>query len=1154
MTRLRPLKAAFPILLCTLTLAVAGARTASAALISSAASGPWTTPSTWQGGVVPTAADDVIIAGGHTVTLGPGDTVTVNSIAVQGGVTGTSNALLQSNGTLVVTTSIALSGGTSQATGPGGSGTLEVGGALSTAQISIIGGAGSSMGNGGAAALTLTTSTATVSVSSSLSLTDGGFSTNPGGVATANLGTMGTLDVRGDIVNGGQISLSGGTLKSGGGYSGAGTFTPGTGTVRLDGTAFQYWGSTSFAFHNLTIANSFSQPSSYPGAVQISATSTLSGTLSLEGGVLSIVGSLSPASATAIQRSSGHIDGYLNMPIPASQAVLFPLGTPEYYTPVTITSPTAGSLTARTYDYPMWAAGDASLGAHWELWSDNIPTLQQIEFGYDAAQVTGTESAYVAGRLDNYTLWIRYPTTVNTATHTATVTGTISPNGGWALAEPWAVTTATTFSARIASGAGNPRVNTPFSVVVDAKDGSGNPAVFTEPINLEVTLGAAPVPTGTLTAPCCAAPPLYFYGYEYQSAASLDDVLYTVAEPVTLTVTDTGSSPRFSPITLNVTFDPPAAALVVNTTASEGDGTLAHAIATANGGGCSTVPCPISFNIPDGMKSPDGTWKIVMPFVMPSALGAITTQSLSGMPSVYAAVVIDATTQPGYLAAGRPVVEIDGGDGYSGLEFYGGASTVRGLAIYNATTGLYLGGSGGHIVEGCYIGLTATGAVPTQMMYAGIYADSSNNFIGGPSPQQRNVISNTSDVGILLTGYSSGHSVRGNYVGTDPSGTTAVPNFTGIVVDSPYGNTIGGILAGEGNLISGNDDFGLLLVAPIYAAGYPQSDSIASNAEASVASTPNQVLGNTFGRTSSSGDLPNGSGAIGVWDDSGSSPTIGGPSAGQANVIAHGAASGVEITNGAVGVVVSGNTYSGSGMPIDLGADGIPLTNDPTDVDQNVVECPVMGECVTGNNGQNKPEIVSSTQVGTTLETVVNVDSSGVTATQSIRVELYQGDAIGRTLLGTACFNTNLVNNLTIFTANSPTVVGAQVQATATSFTITGCQPTDGFGSSTIGDGTSEFSASATVVACNAPVVTITPPSATLCAGGSVALSATVSGGTGIYPTYQWFNGATPISGANSPTFTATAAGSYTLSVTDSSGCIGSATATIAQNPALSVA
>ncbi len=62
-----------------------------------------------------------------------------------------------------------------------------------------------------------------------------------------------------------------------------------------------------------------------------------------------------------------------------------------------------------------------------------------------------------------------------------------------------------------------------------------------------------------------------------------------------------------------------------------------------------------------------------------------------------------------------------------------------------------------------------------------------------------------------------------------------------------------------------------------------------------------------------------------------------------------------------------------------------------------------------------------------------------------------------------------------------------------------------------------------------APVATITAPVTSFCAGGSAVLTA--SGGT----SYKWFNGTTQVETATS--YTATTPGSYTVEVTNSSGC-----------------
>ncbi|WP_018343840.1 T9SS type A sorting domain-containing protein [Cytophaga aurantiaca] len=65
------------------------------------------------------------------------------------------------------------------------------------------------------------------------------------------------------------------------------------------------------------------------------------------------------------------------------------------------------------------------------------------------------------------------------------------------------------------------------------------------------------------------------------------------------------------------------------------------------------------------------------------------------------------------------------------------------------------------------------------------------------------------------------------------------------------------------------------------------------------------------------------------------------------------------------------------------------------------------------------------------------------------------------------------------------------------------------------------------------PTASITSPVTSFCAGGSVVLSANT--GTGL--TYQWSNAAGAITGATNATYTATAAGAYTVEVTNTAGC-----------------
>ena len=84
---------------------------------------------------------------------------------------------------------------------------------------------------------------------------------------------------------------------------------------------------------------------------------------------------------------------------------------------------------------------------------------------------------------------------------------------------------------------------------------------------------------------------------------------------------------------------------------------------------------------------------------------------LAGLPFVTDPVVIDATTQPGFVD--RPLVQIDGATisgNTSGLFISAGDSTVRGLSITNFANGIFVANLGGNKFEGNYVGLSLNGS------------------------------------------------------------------------------------------------------------------------------------------------------------------------------------------------------------------------------------------------------------------------------------------------------------------------------------------------------------------------------------------------------------------------------------------------------------
>ncbi len=176
------------------------------------------------------------------------------------------------------------------------------------------------------------------------------------------------------------------------------------------------------------------------------------------------------------------------------------------------------------------------------------------------------------------------------------------------------------------------------------------------------------------------------------------------------------------------------------------------------------------------------------------------------------------TDRSGSLAPSLP-----GSSNYAGIYTDGGPNTIGGSTagagnvIAGCGYGIFLrySASSGSVVQGNFIGTNATGtaALPNS---TGIWVTASNVTIGGTTPGARNVISGNS-TGIEIDDYDGavqGNVVQGNYIGTDVTGTMALPNVSGVNIWTGYGhtttnNTIGGTAAGAGNLISGNTQNGV---------------------------------------------------------------------------------------------------------------------------------------------------------------------------------------------------------------------------------------------------------------------------------------------------------------------------------------------------------
>lgn len=154
-----------------------------------------------------------------------------------------------------------------------------------------------------------------------------------------------------------------------------------------------------------------------------------------------------------------------------------------------------------------------------------------------------------------------------------------------------------------------------------------------------------------------------------------------------------------------------------------------------------------------------------------------------------------ANTIGGTLSGARNVISGNSGDG-----------------IQIAFDPMTAGSLGDNRVEGNYIGVNAAGNGALGNSGDGVEVGQPDTFIGGSTASARNVISANGQNGIRLLDIGaivSDNRIRGNYIGTNAGGGGALGNgANGILIDN-INNLIGGIGAGEGNVIANNAGAGV---------------------------------------------------------------------------------------------------------------------------------------------------------------------------------------------------------------------------------------------------------------------------------------------------------------------------------------------------------
>ena len=261
------------------------------------------------------------------------------------------------------------------------------------------------------------------------------------------------------------------------------------------------------------------------------------------------------------------------------------------------------------------------------------------------------------------------------------------------------------------------------------------------------------------------------------------------------------------------------------------------------------------------------------------------------------------------------------------------------------------------------IGLRASQAAALPNALDGInVVNSARVTIGGPGPGAGNTIAGNGFDGIDLDNAQE-VSIEGNAIGTTFGGAPGLGNASdGIHIGNSPNVTVGGSEPGAGNVISGNVGRGMRLVGP-------QSTSI-------------RVAGNRIGTNpGGSAALPNGSDGV-LIDGDAHDTIVGGPAAGERNVISGNESNGVHI----FGAQTNNNLVAGNF--IGTSADGLSSIENGDDgvfIEEGV------GNSV-GGGGPGAGNLISGNGAN-------GVEYSGDASNASVRGNLIGTDATGNAAL-----------------------------------------------------------------------------------------------------------------------------------------------------------
>ena len=345
--------------------------------------------------------------------------------------------------------------------------------------------------------------------------------------------------------------------------------------------------------------------------------------------------------------------------------------------------------------------------------------------------------------------------------------------------------------------------------------------------------------------------------------------------------------------------------------------------------------------------------------------------------------------------------------GAGGNTVGGTTAGARDVISGNLLNGVALSGTTttGNVVEGDYIGTNAAGGAALGNGASGVFFSSApGNTIGGTTAGARDIISGNSGEGVWITSGASGEVIEGDYIGTDTTGLLALPNDIGVQIDAAStGNTIGGTIAGAGDVISGNLSNGVTI------SNAPDND------------VEGDFIGTNSGGTSA---IPNGDYGVDL-QASAVGNSIGGSSTADRDVISGNDGYGVDITDpGTYGNWVQNDFIGTNGT----GSSALPNESSGVAIRSGATSNEIFNDVISANASNG----VLITDTGTS-ENVLSGDLIGLNAADNAVV--YAPNQVYSNNIGVYITN-GASSNTVAFSAISGNYTGVQIDGGATGNTI----------------------------------------------------------------------------------------------------------------------